>query len=368
MRASTSASSIRGQTDYEGVIAGGVTTTIVTAEAMQRLTDVDINPRDDDGDGTNGHQIALAGVAGITVTVTSADGSRIKVYRVIVEGAAPDPWPHCLRGDVAEGFSLVVYEGGSVEELAACAESREVVALYSLHEGAYISFILGAPDSVNEGFSELYADGVPALTPLVASSAGPPSADPVGDIGVPRSWPACLRGEVDEGFSLVIYEGGSVEDLESCAGSHAVTALYSLGDGEWVSHILGAPALVNGEFRELFADGLPAGTALVVKSDGPPTPASDGDGAAGNGVGAAVHHHRRGARRSGGGDRAQGRARRPARDRAGPLLMGTVGASRDSVRGILVAGSFDPRAVMAARAVPALQLRAYSFEFAFAEP
>lgn len=48
--------------------------------------------------------------------------------------------------------------------------------------------------------------------------------------------------------------------------------------------------------------------------------------------------------------------------------MGTVGANRNSVRGILVAGSFEPRAVMAARAVPALQLRAYSFEFAFAEP
>lgn len=48
--------------------------------------------------------------------------------------------------------------------------------------------------------------------------------------------------------------------------------------------------------------------------------------------------------------------------------MGTVGADRDRVRGILVAGSFDPRAVMAARAVPALQLRAYSFEFAFGEP
>ncbi|MCY3505342.1 MAG: hypothetical protein OXH41_04185 [Chloroflexi bacterium] len=60
----------------------------------------------------------------------------MKVYRVALEDAAPEPWPHCLRGDLAEGFSLVVYEGGSVEALAACAESREVTALYALHEGA----------------------------------------------------------------------------------------------------------------------------------------------------------------------------------------------------------------------------------------
>ena len=48
--------------------------------------------------------------------------------------------------------------------------------------------------------------------------------------------------------------------------------------------------------------------------------------------------------------------------------MGTVSADRDrAVRGILIAGDFDPRTVMAARAVPDLALRVYSFEFAFGE-
>ena len=41
------------------------------------------------------------------------------------------PWPECLRGDIAAGFSLVVYEGGSVEELEACAESMDITALYT---------------------------------------------------------------------------------------------------------------------------------------------------------------------------------------------------------------------------------------------
>ena len=127
--------------DYEAVVADGVTETTVAAEAMQGRTDVAIDPPDADGDDANGHQVALQDLAEITVTVTSQDGSRKKVYRVQFPETgwdpARDPWPHCLRGAVSEGFSLVVYEGGSVEELVACAESRGIVALYALHDGAY---------------------------------------------------------------------------------------------------------------------------------------------------------------------------------------------------------------------------------------
>ncbi|MCY3505341.1 MAG: hypothetical protein OXH41_04180 [Chloroflexi bacterium] len=85
-----------------------------------------------------------------------------------------------------------------------------------------------------------------------------------------------------EGYSLVVYEGGSVEDLEACARSHAVTALYALVAGGWLSYLLGAPVFVHVEFRELFAGGVPPVTPLVVKRDGPPATGSDGGGAAGN--------------------------------------------------------------------------------------
>ena len=40
-----------------------------------------------------------------------------------------------------------------------------------------------------------------------------------------------------------------------------------LQGGAWVSYILGAPDFVNGEFRELAPDGLPAITPLVAKSE-----------------------------------------------------------------------------------------------------
>ena len=259
--------------EYAGVLADGVTETTVAAEATQRRASVSIDPPDAD-EAADGHQVSLEGVEAITVTVTSADGSRTKDYRVRFGDAgsdpARDPWPHCLRGAVSEGFSLVVYEGGSVEELVACAESREIVALYALHEGVYVSYILGAPEFVNKGFRELHPDGVPALTPLIAGSNGPPSEDPAGDTGVPQPWPDCLWGEIAEGFSLVVYEGGSVEGLAACAQSRNVTSVYVLADGEWVSYILGAPGFVNAPFRELFPGVVPAITPLVARSEAPP--------------------------------------------------------------------------------------------------
>ena len=262
-------------TEYEAVVADGVTETTVEAEAMQRRTDVAIDPPDADGE-ADGHQVALQDLGEIAVTVTSADGSRTRVYRVQFPETgwdpARDPWPHCLRGAISEGFSLVVYEGGSVDELVGCAESRGIVALYALHEGAYVSHILGAPDFVNAGFLELFPDGLPPITPLIAGSNGPPSADPFGDLddGGQQPWPECLRGDIAAGFSLVVSEGGSVDELEACARSADITALYTLSEGEFVSYILGAPAFVTQPFRDLFADGLPLMTPLVARSEGQP--------------------------------------------------------------------------------------------------
>ena len=266
-----------GRTEYEAVVADGVTETTVEAggDAAPHGLSPSTRPMPtcDDADG---HQVALEDLGEITVTVTSQDGSRTKVYRVqFPETAwdpARDPWPHCLRGAISEGFSLVVYEGGSVEELIGCAESRGIVALYALHEGVFVSYILGAPGFVNAGFLELFPDGLPPITPLVATSNGPPSADPFGDLddGGQQPWPACLRGDIAAGFSLVVHEGGSVEELVACAEEAGVAALYALSEGEFVSYILGAPDFVTQPFRDLFADGVPLMTPLVARSEGQP--------------------------------------------------------------------------------------------------
>ena len=255
--------------EYEGAAGEGVTETTVTAEALQRRTDVDIDPPDADVE-ADGHQVALEDLTEITVTVTSADGSRERVYHVRLsepeQAAASALTFDCFRGDVAVSFSLVVYGGGSIEDLEVCAQSRSVTALYVPHEGDYVPYILGAPDFVNEAFVALFPDGLPALTPLIAKSEGPTSPVPASD-DVPDFGADCLRGTIASGFSLALYEGGSVDDLDSCAQGRDVTAVYALAEGEYVPYILGAPDFVNEAFVALFPEGLAAVTPLIAKSD-----------------------------------------------------------------------------------------------------
>ena len=236
---------------------------------MQRQATVAIEPPDSD-EIADGHQVELDGLEEITVTVTSADGSRTKVYRVRI-GDAPEeeqqPAGACLRGAVTVGSSLVVYGGGSVDDLETCARSRSVTALYVPHEGDYVPYIPGAPEFVNLPFRELFPHGVPALTPLIAKSDGPPSADPAAASEITEPWPDCLRGDIVSGFSLVLYEGGSVAQLASCAESRDVSAVYVLAGGGYVPYILGAPDFVNRPFRELFPGGLDPVTPLIARSD-----------------------------------------------------------------------------------------------------
>ncbi len=240
----------------------------LTATPAQPRASLLIDPPDHDGYDANGYHVRLLPGLEITITVTSEDGSRERVYRLLLgEEEADGPAPDCLRGAVAVGFSLVVYEGGTAEELVACALTRDVTALYALHEGVYVSYILGAPDFVNSAFIELFADGVPSLTPLTAASTTPSAGAPrgAGEEAAAESWPECLRGDIAEGFSLVLYEGGEVEELTACARSSNVTAVYALHGGEFVSYIFGAPEFVNQSFLELFAEGLPSFTPLVAK-------------------------------------------------------------------------------------------------------
>ena len=251
-----------GTLEYTGVADVGATSTVVVAHAAYPSATVAVDPVDADEE-AEGHQVELAGLDEIMVSVTSADGSRERVYRVRLGEAGPSA--SCLRGDIAVGFSLVVSEGGSIEDLLRCAEGRHVTALYALHEGEYLPYILGAPDFVNARFQALYAEGVPSFTPLTAKSEGPPSADPAAAAVTPE-W-SCLRGTVTEGFSLVVYAGGSVEALAACALEPGLSALYALHEGEYLPYILGAPDFVNARFGALFPDGVPPATPLVVRRE-----------------------------------------------------------------------------------------------------
>ena len=88
--------------------------------------------------------------------------------------AAPEDWPGCLRGEVAGGFSLVLYEGGGVEALAECAREHDLSAAWALHEGEWVSYTPGAPDLANRPFAELFAGRPAPRSPRSSSAATPP--------------------------------------------------------------------------------------------------------------------------------------------------------------------------------------------------
>ena len=157
--------------DYEGVARPGVAESTVDPHGAQPRARIVIAPPDSDSF-TSGHQLPIADGAEITVTVTSPDRSRTRTYRVRI---AQSPLPPCIKGAVAVGSSLVSYEGGTVRELASCAESRHITALYATHNGNFVAYVVDAPEIVNREFRALFADGVPAGTPLLATSDGPPS-------------------------------------------------------------------------------------------------------------------------------------------------------------------------------------------------
>ena len=149
------------RTDYTGILVDGVARTVIEASAVHSEATVAIVPSDVDGDLENGHQFALDDGTEITVTVTSADGSRKRVYRVLVEV------PPCLDG-LGDDFGLVTYEGGSIARLEECARRLSVQAVYGWDGNAYVSYILDAPAFVNEAFVALFEGGISHGTQLLA--------------------------------------------------------------------------------------------------------------------------------------------------------------------------------------------------------
>ena len=154
----------------------------LSATATQPGASREISPADHDGDEANGYQVRLIPGREIIITVASPDGSRERVYRLLLgqeeaTGPAPeeatDPAADCLRGIVDARFSLVTYEGGSMADLEACAEHVRMRSLYVRLGEAWVSLILGAPEFVNSAFRELFAEGVPTDTPMIAQRVGP---------------------------------------------------------------------------------------------------------------------------------------------------------------------------------------------------
>ena len=147
-----------GRTEYEGVPGEGVTETTIEATTLQRRTSVAIAPVDADGDEANGHQVSLQGVSVVTVTVTSADGSRRGVYRVAFE-------PPVTELDLSPTWTSFEWPGAEgtavADALRESGISDKVLAMYQWDETAqtWMGFFPGLED-------------VPGLTTLTSFQQG----------------------------------------------------------------------------------------------------------------------------------------------------------------------------------------------------
>ena len=117
----------------------------------------------------------------VSARIAEARSYRVEAGR---DTAAVLPAPGasaCLLGEVTARLSLVIYGGGSVEELVSCARSMEVTALYALVDGVWVPYIVGAPEFVNRPFGEIFEWTLAPLTPLLAQTGEPPDEDADGN-------------------------------------------------------------------------------------------------------------------------------------------------------------------------------------------
>ncbi|MEX1023361.1 MAG: hypothetical protein WD058_09465 [Dehalococcoidia bacterium] len=66
------------------------------------------------------------------------------------------------------------------------------------------------------------------------------------------------------GSSLVLFSGGSLDDLVAAANAEGVLTVVATVDGAFVTHVVGAPVFVNADFAAAFSGGIDADTPLVV--------------------------------------------------------------------------------------------------------
>ena len=147
---------------YSVEFSSGQRSTTVRATPAQPLAVVSISPPDGDAE-RDGHQVDLDANERITVTVTSADGSRERTYEISIEP------PSCFEEALTEPLSEVGYTGGTVTELAVCARQLGATAIYHLDQGVWSALLLdpGLPDFLSQPFRNRFRDGVPAAERLI---------------------------------------------------------------------------------------------------------------------------------------------------------------------------------------------------------
>lgn len=109
---------------------------------------------------------------------------------------------------------------------------------------------------------EQYLRGTAAPT----SAGGAPAAEVAPPLRAPSTTGKIVSGTIPaQGPGLIVYGGGSKEELFSASGCPKATAVFwTSQDGKFVTYIPAATvAVVNAAWDDTFPEGIPPGTALV---------------------------------------------------------------------------------------------------------
>ena len=136
-----------------------------------------------------------------------------------------------------------------------------IVAAVATQEAAKVMIEPTDADGDPENGHQVTLESETTITVMVTSADGSRMKSYVIQV----SKPPCLEGLKDEGLSEVTFAGGTVSDLEACARSLDVDALYHRLDGVWTALFLSAdlPEFLSRPFGTRFPEGLAPGEALI---------------------------------------------------------------------------------------------------------
>ena len=157
-------------TEYRVRLDAEAQTWLLATPAQSEAT-FTIEPAGQQTDPERGHEIALAELDAILVTVTSSDGSRIRTYRIDLER------PSCLSGLTEEQLSVAQFVGGSVADLETCLTKLNLAGVFHYQESGWTSLFLDAPAFLSDPLRSRFAQGIaPGESFVVKRSASPADA------------------------------------------------------------------------------------------------------------------------------------------------------------------------------------------------
>ena len=184
----------------------------------------------------------------------SGFGPRAEVAVQTPPTGTPNP-AGALRGDlVANGLGLVVWSGGSLEQLraAALAKGCVVSSFWVVEGGVFLGHLIGAPAAVNRRFSERFPGSLPSTPGVVVC----------GEV---------LRAAPTSGARQIEDSGCTLFPADNPWATRVSTAPTHPNSDRYIAYILGSGGnrFLHADFGEYQGYGIPY---VIVPADQPTVP------------------------------------------------------------------------------------------------